>query len=87
MVRATFLVTVASARKPHWRSAGWLLVGAMAFTRVYCNEHWVSDVVGGALLGWILALIATTLEHEAGVGLWNGWRRKADEQEQQESRE
>jgi len=35
----------------------------MAVTRVYCNEHWMSDVVGGALLGWTLAGVATVLEH------------------------
>ena len=39
------------------------MVVAMAVTRVYCNEHWMSDVVGGALLGWTLAGVATVLEH------------------------
>jgi membrane-associated phospholipid phosphatase len=63
MLRSTFLVAVASNRKPQWRRAGWLVVVAMAVTRVYCNEHWMSDVVGGALLGWTLAGVATVLEH------------------------
>src|SRR5215831_13548486 len=40
MLRSTFLVAVASDRKPQWRRAGWLVVVAMAVTRVYCNEHW-----------------------------------------------
>jgi membrane-associated phospholipid phosphatase len=44
ILRSTFLVAVASDRQPHWRVAGWLMVLAMAFTRVYCNEHWMSDV-------------------------------------------
>ena len=59
MLRATFVVALANARKPRWRTLGWLLVLAMAFTRVYCNEHWMSDVGGGALLGWTLAAVAT----------------------------
>jgi membrane-associated phospholipid phosphatase len=89
MLRATFLVTVASKRQPSWRMVGLLVVGAMAVTRVYCNEHWVSDVVGGALLGWALAGAATALsqeqEREAGEVGWNARRRKEYEQGQQES--
>src|SRR2546422_2170942 len=34
MLRASFLVAVASERQPHWRMADWLVVGAMAVTRV-----------------------------------------------------
>ena len=64
MLRSTFLMAVASDRKPQWRRAGWLVVVAMAVTRVYCNEHWMSDVVGGVLLGWTLAAVATAWEHE-----------------------
>ena len=66
MLRSTFLVAVASERKPHWRMPGWILVLAMALTRVYCNEHWVSDVVGGALLGWTLAAVAIALYRRGG---------------------
>ena len=61
MLRTTFLVTLTSEQKPQWRVAGWVLVMAMAVTRIYCNEHWLSDVVGGALLGWSLAGVATML--------------------------
>jgi len=64
MLRATFLVRLVSAHRRQWRTLGWLIVSAMAFTRVYCNEHWVSDVVGGTLLGWTLAGVAIALEHE-----------------------
>jgi membrane-associated phospholipid phosphatase len=89
MLRTTFLVTLAGARKPQWRMAGWLVVGAMAVTRIYCNEHWVSDVVGGALLGWALAggAIALSQEQEREVGevKWSARRRKAYAQGQQES--
>jgi len=62
MLRTTFLIGLASALWRWLRSLGWLVVLAMAFTRMYCNEHWMSDVVGGALLGWTLAGVATALE-------------------------
>jgi membrane-associated phospholipid phosphatase len=61
MLRTTFLVAVTGEQQRPWRLAGWGLVVAMAVTRIYCNEHWLSDVVGGALLGWSLAGVATTL--------------------------
>jgi len=65
MLRATFLVAVASTHRPQWRVVGYVLVLSMGVTRVYCNEHWPSDVVGGALLGWALARVALALEQES----------------------
>jgi membrane-associated phospholipid phosphatase len=64
MLRTTFLVTVASTHRPRLRLFGYLLVLSMAVTRVYCNEHWASDVVGGTLLGWTLAGVTLALEEE-----------------------
>jgi membrane-associated phospholipid phosphatase len=58
MLRATFLVALVSIYQPRWHTRGWFLILAMAFTRVYGNDHWLSDVLGGALLGWSLALLA-----------------------------
>ena len=37
------------------------LVVAMALTRIYLQEHWASDVVGGFLLGAALAGLAASL--------------------------
>jgi len=62
MLRTTFLVALISEHRPRWRTAGWALVLAMAFTRVYFNDHWLSDVGGGILLGLTLAAVATVLD-------------------------
>lgn len=56
MLRVTFL---AALMVPQW--AFWILTAAMAVTRIYLQEHWASDVVGGFLLGAALAGIAASL--------------------------
>jgi membrane-associated phospholipid phosphatase len=38
-----------------------VLIAIMAFTRVYGNAHWVSDVIGGCLLGLTLAGLAAAI--------------------------
>lgn len=65
MLRTTFLVALMTQRLPRWRLAGWMLIGAMALTRVYLNDHWLSDVGGGVLLGLTLAAVATAIEKGA----------------------
>ena len=56
VLRATFLAALMLDR---W--AFWLVAGAMAASRVYLNEHWVSDVIGGFLLGAAIAGLAASL--------------------------
>src|SRR5262245_43343925 len=56
MFRLTFLAALTAER-----SAFWILVAAMAFTRLYLAEHWASDVVAGTLLGLILAGIGAAI--------------------------
>ncbi|GAC1489392.1 MAG: hypothetical protein NVS1B1_06440 [Candidatus Limnocylindrales bacterium] len=36
---------------------GWAVVALVAASRIYLNRHWLSDVIGGALLGTLLALV------------------------------
>jgi membrane-associated phospholipid phosphatase len=49
-------------RKWEWAAAGFAFV--MAFSRVYLNAHWFSDVVAGVLLGSGIAIGAAVLVTE-----------------------
>ena len=72
VLRTTFLVALIGERRPRWRACCWALVIAMASTRLYLNEHWLSDVVGGLLLGLMLAAVAAAIDsgtptHRRGI--------------------
>src|SRR5262249_60867715 len=56
MLRTTFL---AGLMLNHW--VFWPVIVLMGITRVYLNEHWLSDVVGGWLLGLVLAGVAAAI--------------------------
>jgi len=58
VARAAFLAGV--ARVPAWVAVS--LVALMMVTRVYLAEHWPSDVLGGLLLGVLVAQVATVAE-------------------------
>jgi diacylglycerol kinase (ATP) len=62
MLRTTFLVGLFCAYHPRWRWVGWVVLGAMAGTRLYLNAHWLSDVGGGLLLGLSLTAVAVGIE-------------------------
>lgn len=40
---------------------GALAIALMALTRIYLGEHWLSDTIGGAVLGVLVALFARRL--------------------------
>ncbi len=61
MARTAFLASVAWIPRP-------LAIGAviiMALTRIYMAEHWPSDVVGGTLLGYGVAMVALFIHSRA----------------------
>jgi len=58
VARAAFLTGV--ARVPAWLAVS--AVALMMLTRVYLAEHWPSDVLGGLLLGVLVAQVAAVAE-------------------------
>jgi undecaprenyl-diphosphatase len=58
VARTAFLVGV--ARVPRWPAV--LAVALMMLTRVYLADHWPSDVLGGLLLGLVVAQVAVVAE-------------------------
>lgn len=70
LTRTFFLLTIFLLLALSWKNR-WpkilavflilFLAAMMAATRVYLGEHWLSDVVGGALLGISFGLLATAL--------------------------
>ncbi len=65
MLRSAFLVVYLTNFFPRWRQVGWGFVVLMAITRIYLNEHWTSDVIGGCLLGLAFALVAVAIDPAA----------------------
>jgi membrane-associated phospholipid phosphatase len=62
LLRTTFLVSLIMGQPgQRYRLAGATLIATMAFTRVYLNDHWLSDVIGGCLLGFALAALAAAI--------------------------
>lgn len=62
-----FAVAAVLARR--WRKAAlpaFALAAAVAWSRMYLNRHWLTDVAGGALLAVSLALLS--------VHWWRAWR-------------
>lgn len=58
VARIAFLVGI--SRVPRWTAVG--VVALMIVTRVYLAEHWPSDVLGGLLLGLLVAQAAAVAE-------------------------
>ena len=58
VARTAFLAGI--VRTPKWLAVG--AVALMMVTRVYLAEHWPSDVLGGLLLGLLVAQVALVAE-------------------------
>jgi undecaprenyl-diphosphatase len=62
VARTAFLAGV--ARLPRWVAVS--VVALMMVTRVYLADHWPSDVLGGLLLGLLVAQLAAMAERRFG---------------------
>ncbi|MBI3385795.1 phosphatase PAP2 family protein [Candidatus Gottesmanbacteria bacterium] len=54
---------VLSHKEPRWRWVFYLLAVAIALSRIYLGKHYPLDVIGGAVVGWIIgkgALLASS---------------------------
>jgi undecaprenyl-diphosphatase len=74
-----YLIAMASSRRRRWRVLACLVAAApvviVAFSRLYLDKHWVSDLVGGLTIGaaylllaiWVVEVVFTRAEDaEAG---------------------
>jgi undecaprenyl-diphosphatase len=73
---AGFLAVALGAAMPRWRALFWVLAVAVALSRIYLDKHWVSDVVGGLLLGMVVGTIAQLVASRVAM-VW-GARRPAN---------
>jgi len=66
--------TVLAAAEPRWRVAFFVLAAAIAYSRLYNGVHYPLDVLGGAVLGVLVALTALRLLAARRRGSRRGWR-------------
>lgn len=59
---------LASRMRPALYGAAGMLVGGIAFSRLYLGAHWLADVVGGLSIGsaWVALLTIAHRRHEPG---------------------
>ncbi|MCC7078030.1 MAG: phosphatase PAP2 family protein [Acidimicrobiia bacterium] len=58
------IFTAPGSRRVPWKVVAIAYIGLMAWSRTYLHAHWLSDVIGGALLG-TLAAVGTFLVVDA----------------------
>ena len=63
-VALVLVLMPAGPRRRKWEGVAVAFTFVMAFSRVYLNAHWLSDVVGGVLLGTGIAIVSASLVSE-----------------------
>lgn len=54
---AFVLATIVSILRPKWQVLGWILASLVALSRILLNQHFVSDTLLGAYLGWLITFL------------------------------
>lgn len=67
-ITAFAAATTVAEEYPRWEIEvpAYAAAGAVAFSRIYANQHWGSDVVGGALLGYGVSHTLRKRHHRLG---------------------
>ena len=73
-VALVLLFTAPGPRRRWWWAAAALATAGMAWSRTYLQVHWLSDVVGGSLLGVGVCLVVFGVAQRAGVSPRRVWR-------------
>lgn len=55
------MAAVMSKKEPRWRWGFYLLAVAISLSRIYVGKHYPLDVVGGAIIGWIIGIASLRL--------------------------
>jgi undecaprenyl-diphosphatase len=72
-VALVLLFTTAGPRRRWWWSVAALGIAAMGWSRTYLQVHWLSDVIGGALLGVGISLVVFGAAQQFGGRLVQRW--------------
>lgn len=60
---AFVLATCISILRPSWQIIGWTLASIMAISRILLNAHYLSDVILGAYLGWVVTYLIANYQY------------------------
>jgi membrane-associated phospholipid phosphatase len=75
-----YLIAMASSRRRRWRALACLValvpVVVVAFSRLYLDKHWVSDLAGGLTIGasylllaiWLIEVVLTPADDAESSG-------------------
>lgn len=53
---------------PKLKRVGFVIAGIIAFSRVYLGLHFFSDIIAGALIGYVIGALIVKLEKEEKIG-------------------
>ena len=58
------IASLLSSTQSRYRYLGFIVATSFSFTVILTNGHWVSDVIAGAFLGWLMGQITFSFAYE-----------------------